>query len=92
MEIGGSRTDAEWMEAIGQRLRTLRRSRKVTVVAAAERASLSRSTVTRAEQGDNPTLLTVVRLLRVYGRLDALDGFIPPPLPSPLAAIDREGD
>ncbi len=85
-------TDLEWMEDVGRRLRALREARDLTVVAASARAGLSRSTVTRAEQGDNPTLLTLVRLLRVYGRVNALASFIPLPLPSPLAVIDTAPD
>ncbi|MEQ9398024.1 MAG: helix-turn-helix transcriptional regulator [Longimicrobiales bacterium] len=89
--MDATRTDAEWMVEVGRRLRALREARSLTVVEAAERSGLSRSTVTRAEQGDNPTLLTVVRLLRVYGRVNALAAFAPPPLPSPLDAIDGGG-
>ena len=86
-----TRTDVEWMAEVGRRLRALREGRGLTVVDVADRAGLSRSTVTRAEQGDNPTLQTLVRMLRVYGRLAALESFAPPPLPSPLAAVDAGG-
>ncbi len=54
---------------------------------AADAAGLSSKTVSRAEQGENPTLLTVLRLLRVYGRIAALEQFIPEPEVSPMALI-----
>lgn len=77
--------DPEIMTALGARLRALRG--RVTQAEAAERAGLTRQTVSRAEAGDNPTLLTIVRLLRAYGRLDALQGFIPAPEVSPMALL-----
>ncbi len=81
-------TDAEIMKVIGRRLRALRGTMPQSVMA--ERSSLTRQTVSRAEQGDNPTLLTIVRLLRTAGRLDALDSFIPEPVVSPLALLREQ--
>lgn len=84
-------TDPEILEALGRRLRTLRASLDLTMEEAAEKAGLSAKTVSRAERGENPTLLTVLRLLRVYGRLQTLDQFIPEPEVSPMALIRRKG-
>lgn len=81
------RSDPEIMGEVGRRLARLRKSRDLTQAEAADRAGVDRTTVSRAERGDNPNLLTVVRLLRVYGRLDALDAFIPEPDVSPMALI-----
>jgi transcriptional regulator with XRE-family HTH domain len=72
---------------LGRRLARVRKSAGLTQGDAAERAGLDRTTVSRAERGDNPNLLTVVRLLRVYGRLDALESFIPEPDVSPMALV-----
>ena len=80
-------SDPEVVEDLGRRLAAARKSRGLTQAEAAERAGLDRMTVSRAERGDNPTLLTVVRLLRVYGRLDALDSFLPVAEVSPLELI-----
>ena len=81
------RPDPIVMEEIGQRLRGLRDAVGLNQAQAAERAGLDRSTVSRAEHGDNPTLLTLLRLLRVYGRMDALEAFIPVAEVSPMALI-----
>lgn len=81
------RPDPEILQALGRRLASLRKATGLTQVDAADRAGLDRSTVSRAEQGDNPTLLTLVRLLRVYGRLPALDAFIPEAGVSPMAFV-----
>jgi transcriptional regulator with XRE-family HTH domain len=81
------RADAEILVELGRRLAMLRKAAGFTQAEAAELAALDRSTVSRAEQGDNPNLLTVVRLLRVYGRLGALDSFIPEPGVSPMQLV-----
>ncbi len=86
-ESYSSATDGELLETIGARLEALRRSRGLTQTEAADRAGLGRNTLYRAEQGDNPTLMTVIRLLRVYGRLSGLENFIPEPEISPMARL-----
>ncbi len=80
-------TDREVMQTLGDRLAALRKSQRRTLVEVAARSGLSRQTIAAAEAGANPTLLTLVRLLRAYGRLDALDSFLPPPELSPMALI-----
>lgn len=80
-----SMTDPEVMEDIGQRLKALRGS--LDQAEAARRAGLTRQTVSRAERGDNPTLSTILRLLRAYGRINAVDAFVPPPEVSPMALL-----
>ena len=85
-------TDPEILATLGRRLARVRSATGLLQAEVAERAGLDRSTVSRAEQGDNPTLLTVVRLLRVYGRLGTLEQFIPEPEVSPMALIrSRKG-
>ena len=83
------RTDPEIMAEVGTRLRALRKARRMTRHQAAEKASLNPSTVQRAENGDNPTLLSIVRLLRVYGALGALEDFLVLPPVSPFEVTQR---
>ena len=86
-----SATDLEVLQEIGHRLRVLRRARGLTQTEAAERAGLSRNTLYRAEQGDNPTLQTVIRLLRTYGRLPSFEAVGPAVEVSPMARLrDRK--
>lgn len=80
----GSKTDREIMEEIGRRLRAYRLQRNLGVREVAARAGLNRNTVLKAEAGANPTLQTVVKILRVLERLDGLDAFLPAPGLSPL--------
>jgi DNA-binding XRE family transcriptional regulator len=83
-----SRSDAEWLAEVGRRLRALRKARGLTLQQVAAETGLDRETVGRAERGDNPTLLTLVRLLRSHGRLDALNGFAPAPEISPMRVLE----
>ncbi len=85
----GAATDREILKVIGGRLEALRDARGLTQSEAAARSGLGRNTLYRAERGDNPTLLTLVRLLRVYGRLPALESFVPPPEISPMARLEE---
>lgn len=86
-------SDTEILAEIGARLEALRKTSGLTQGEAAERAGLGRNTLYRAEQGDNPTLHTVIRLLRAYGRLAALESFIPAAEISPMARLRaRKGD
>lgn len=82
-------TDPEILAEIGRRLRALRKARNMTIEDVARATDLDRSTISRAEHGDNATLLTVLRLLRAYGRLGAIEGFIPEPEISPMELIRR---
>ncbi len=75
------------MAEIGLRLLALRKSRRISQSEAAKRSGISRKTVHSAEHGDNPTLLTLIRLLRTYGALDSLNGFIPETELSPLEIL-----
>lgn len=80
-------TDREVLKEIGERLRSLREARNLTQTEAAQRAGIARRTLYAAEQGDNPTLQTLIRLLRAYSRLEALENFIPRPEISPMARL-----
>lgn len=88
-----SASDGEILAEIGRRLEALRRDRRLTQSEAAELSGISRRTLYGTEHGENPTLLTVIRLLRTYGRLGALEAFIPTPEVSPMQIIrDAERD
>jgi transcriptional regulator with XRE-family HTH domain len=83
------RTDLEVMRELGSRLRAYRIQRNIPVEVVAERARLNRNTVMNAELGKNPRLATIVRLLRVLGRVDSIENFLPAPGISPLNEIKR---
>ncbi len=83
-------TDGEVLQEVGRRLRLLREAQGLTAIEAAARTGLSRRTVWRAELGDNPTLGTLLKLLRLYGRIEALDTFLREPEISPMALLKEQ--
>jgi transcriptional regulator with XRE-family HTH domain len=76
---------------LGLRLRSYRLQQNLTVATVARRAGVNPNTVLNAEAGRNPRMGTVLRLLRVYGRLEAVDAFLPSPGVSPLQLARRQG-
>jgi transcriptional regulator with XRE-family HTH domain len=84
-------SDVELIATIGDRLRDYRLQQNLVVEEVASEAGLHPNTVLNAEAGRNPRLETVIRLLRVYGRLDAIDAFLPPPEVSPIQLVRTAG-
>ena len=82
-------TDGEVLAWLGTRLRELRKAQRLTSQEAARLAGLSRRTLYRAERGQNPTLETLVRLLRLYGRLDSLAEALAGAEVSPMAVLEK---
>lgn len=83
--------DTEILEEIGRRLRALRLQQNLGQAEVALRAQLSPTTVKNAERGRDPRLSTVVRILRVLGRIETLDAFLPISPVSPLAMLKTAG-
>ena len=86
-----NKTDDELLAELGTRLRTYRLQRNVSVAEVASKAGLNRNTVLNAEAGKNPRLGTVIKLLRVYGRLETPPAFLPRPGISPLQLVRDKG-
>lgn len=84
-------TTDEVMLELGRRLQRYRLQQNRTLEDVAAAAGITMVTVSRAEAGKNPTLATVVRILRALGRLDALDAFLPPSLVSPIQLAALSG-
>lgn len=82
-------SDPEILAELGARLRAIRKARSLTIADVSARTDLNPQTISRAERGHNPTLQTVVRLLRAYNRLSALADFIPEPEVSPMALVRK---
>ncbi len=90
-KILSSNTANEVLRELGSRLRTYRLQQNLRVAEVATRAGLNRNTIVNAEAGKNPRLGTIVALLRVYGRLEACDAFLPAPTISPLQLVRSRG-
>lgn len=86
-----STTDQHAMKGIGRRLKQYRLQLNLPLSDLAQLAGLSKTTIVNAEAGANPSLETLIRILRVLGRLDALEAFLPPNTVSPIQLADRQG-
>ena len=85
-----AKSDDEILSELGERLKQCRLDQNLPLHAVAKMAGLSRTTVVNAENGANPGMETFVRILRVLGRLEALDAFLPVPTPQQLANRRRK--
>lgn len=66
------------LRGIGQDLATWRRLQRLTAAQVADRAGLSRDTVSRLERGEGASLENVLRVARALGVLDQLAGALDP--------------
>ena len=82
-----AKTDREIANELGRRLRAYRLQRNLGAAEIASRAGLNRNTIVNAETGANPRLETIIKILRVLGRLEAFDAFLPAPSLSPLEVM-----
>ena len=91
MRIDQRLTDEAVLGELGERLARLRLQRNLTQVQLAEEAGVDRKAVVRVEAGEPVQLLTLVRVLRALGHLEALDTLVPPPQASPLELLELRG-
>jgi transcriptional regulator with XRE-family HTH domain len=84
-------TDGELLKILGNRLETFRLQRNITRDELSELSGLHRNTIANAEDGVDPRLSTVIKILRGLGRLEAIDAFLPPPTVSPLQLLRLRG-
>ena len=89
--IRPSSTNDEILAELGHRLERYRLQQNRTLADVAREAGVGLRTAARAEAGENPTLATMVKLLRALGRLEALDAFLPEPLVSPIQLAELSG-
>jgi len=85
------RTDTEILAEIGGRLQRYRLQQNVTQRKLAQAAGVGSRTIQNVEKGEGAQLLTVVRILRALGRLDALEAFLPAPGLSPMELLRSGG-
>jgi transcriptional regulator with XRE-family HTH domain len=91
MQLDASSTVPEILSELGRRLRRYRLQQNRELEEVARTAGVGLRTAARAEAGQNPTLATLIKLLRALGRLDTLDAFLPPALPSPIEMAKLAG-
>ncbi len=91
MQIEPRHTDSTILSELGRRLARTRLERNLTQQQLATEAGVSRATVDRLERGEPIKSTSLVRVLRVLGRIEALDRLVPEPLPSPVERLKLKG-
>ncbi len=84
-------SDPEILAEIGRRLRRYRLQQNLTQADLAREAGVGTRTVRNLEGGGDTQLVTLLRVLRALGRLDALDAFLPRPGVSPMDLLRSGG-
>ncbi len=83
--------EMEILAELGGRLRRYRLQQNVTQADLARDAGISPRTIRNVERGEDTQLSTLIRILRVLGRLDGLDAFLPRPGVSPIELLATGG-
>lgn len=83
-------SDPQLLAQLGERLRAYRVQQGLTLKELALRAGITPLTLLKAERGENFTMRTLLRVLRALERIDLVEGFLPPPLESPLRLLDQK--
>ncbi len=84
-------SDPEILAELGRRLRRYRLQQNLTQANLARDAGVGTRTVRNIERGGDTQLVTLLRILRALGRLDALDAFLPHPRVSPMELLRTGG-
>lgn len=92
MKINSLLTDDAVLAELGRRLKALRLERgDLTQERLGIEAGVSTATVARIEAGRSAQLTSLVRILRYFDLLEALEQMLPESGPSPIAELQRSG-
>lgn len=91
MELNKTLTDAAVLEELGKRLARVRITASLTQADLADRAVVGKRTVERIEAGESVQLISLIRVLRALGRIEALDAIAPEEGPGPMEMLERRG-
>ena len=84
-------SDKAILAEIGTRLKRKRLRKNLSQQELAERAGLSRNTISGMEGGGSTTLHNFIRTLRALDALDELEHFLPEPGISPVQMVRMKG-
>ncbi len=87
MRISNSNTDTELIRELGQRLRAYRLRQNLRQSDLAQQTGLTQVTVSNVENGKDPRLSSVIKIMRALNLLDELEQFLPDPGVSPMEML-----
>lgn len=91
MRIESDLTDDAVSTELGRRLARRRLQKNLTQQQLAEEAGVDRKAVLRLEAGEPVQMITLVRVLRALGLLEALEHLIPDAGPTPIELLEMQG-
>jgi len=84
-------TNEALLQYVGQQMRQMRINARLSQQQLAERAGVSRSTITQVENGKGMKMESLVAMLRALNKLEILNNFETQALVSPLLIAKQEG-
>lgn len=84
-------TNEALMQYVGRQMRQMRINTRLSQQQLADRAGVSRSTITQVENGKGMKMESIVAMLRVLNKLEILNNFETNALVSPLLIAQQEG-
>lgn len=87
MATYSAQTDKSALALLGRRMAAFRIRCNWTQAQLAEQAGVSKGTVEHIERGDSVQVLNLIKVLRVYGMLDAFLAIFPDDSPSPIQIL-----
>lgn len=84
-------TNEALLQYVGKQMRQMRINARLSQQQLAERAGISRSTITQVENGKGMKMESVIAILRVLNKLEILNNFETQALVSPLLIAKFQG-
>lgn len=84
-------TNEALLQYVGRQMRQMRINAQLSQQQLADRAGVSRSTITQVENGKGIKLEPMVAMLRVLNKLELLNSFETQAMTSPLLLAKKEG-
>lgn len=91
MRIESQLTDEAVLSELGSRLAHARLQQNLSQRELGESAGVDRLTIQQIESGGAVKVISLIRVLRVLGLLDALEQLVPEPGPSPIEQLELRG-
>lgn len=82
--------DENSIKSLGKKLEQLRKNQELSQDEASAKVGVSRKTLSSIENGGNFTILVLVKLLRLYGKLDDLENILSLPQGFDMDAFQTE--
>ena len=84
-------SDSAILNLLGKRIQKERLNQNITQSDLAHRAGIGRTVLTRLENGKGCTLSSLIRILRILGKIDQIDLLLPEPGLSPVQLSKLSG-